>query len=182
SIRPYFTSFDTTDHRDEFIAFQELGFVSEISDHYAKYTHYITDCVEYDYGKSGEKGKAVRKSYDIKSNGDLDYLHAQIEESENGTENIEKFFAKYNESEKVSKPLSKAYTTLGSSTGGSYYYIYYPLKKLNGVPAENIGAAWLDNSTGVSNNRGVQPASICGDYVVFALPYWADEFMVVVSE
>lgn len=179
NIKPYFTSFDTTEHLEDFIETERLGIV-DFGDNYAKYAHYITDRVVYEYGDSGEKGKVIRKSYDIKSGGELDCLFRDIAESENGTENIEKFFAKYNESEKVSKPISKAYTR--ESYGSGFYYIYYPLEKLNGVPAENIGAAWLDNSTGVSNNRGVQRASSCGDYAVFTLPYHADEFIVVISE
>lgn len=179
NIKPYFTSFDTTEHLEDFIETERLGIV-DLGDNYAKYAHYITDSVVYEYGKSGEKGKVIRKSYDIKSGGEFDYLFRDIAESENGTENIEKFFAKYNESEKVSKPISKAYTR--ESYGSDFYYIYYPLEKLNGVSAENIGAAWLDNSTGVSNNRGVESASVCGDYAVFTLPYHADEFMLVIRE
>lgn len=177
SIKPYFTSFDTTDHRDEFVAAEKLGSFYSYDEHYAKYAHYITDRVAYEWSKMGEKGKVLRKDYDIKTNGEFDYLFRDIAENKNGTENIEKFFAKYNESEKLGKPLSKAYTR--ESYGSDFYYVYYPLEKLNGVPAENIGAAWLDNSTGVSNNRGVERASICGNYAVFTLPYHADEFMIV---
>ncbi|MDE6732562.1 MAG: hypothetical protein K2J77_06775 [Oscillospiraceae bacterium] len=177
SIKPYFTSFDTTDHRDEFVASEKFGSVYDYDEHYAKYAHYITDRVAYEWSKAGEKGKVIHKDYEIKTNGEFDYIFRDIAENENGTENIEQFFAKYNESEKVSKPISKAYTR--ESYGSDFYYVYYPLEKLNGVPAENIGAAWLDNSTGVSNNRGVERASICGDYAVFALPYHADEFMIV---
>lgn len=174
SIRPYFTSFDTAAHRDEFVASDKLGNYFGYDDHYVKYAHNIIDRVEYEYGEVGEKGKVIRKSYNIRSNGELDCLYVQIEESD--TDNFVKFFARYNESEKVSKPLSKAYARTYNS--GSYN-IYYPLEKLNGVSAENIGAAWLDNSTGFSNNRGVESASICGDYAVFTLPYWSDEFMIV---
>lgn len=179
NIKPYFISFDTTEHLEDFIETERLGIV-DFGDNYAKYAHYITDRVVYEYGNSGEKGKVIRKSYDIKSGAEFDCLFRDISESENGTENIEKFFAKYNEGEKVSKPISKAYTR--ESYGSGFYYIYYPLEKLNGVSAENIGAAWLDNSTGVSNNRGVESASICGDYAVFTLPYHADEFMLVIRE
>lgn len=176
-IRPYFTSFDTAEHRDEFVAAEQLGHYNDYDKHYAKYAHYITDRVVYVYGESGEKGKVIRKDYDIKSGGEFDYLYVQIEECENGTENLEKFFEKYNESEKVSKPISKAYRNPESIVNS--YYIFYPLEKLNGVPAENIGAAWLDNSTGFLNNRGVEPVSVCGEYAVFTLPYRAKEFVIV---
>lgn len=179
NIKPYFTSFDTTEHLEDFIKTERLGIV-DLGNNYAKYAHYITDSVVYEYGKSGEKGKVIHKSYDIKSNDEFDYLFVGIYEHIGGAEKIEKFFAKYNEGEKVSKPISKVY--IRDSYGSGFYYIFYPLEKLNGVSAENIGLAWLDNSTGVSNNRGVESASICGDYAVFTLPYHADEFMLVVSE
>lgn len=176
SISPYFTSFDTAAHRDEFVASDKLGNYFGYADHYVKYAHSITDRVKYEYGKTGEKGKVIRESYNIETNGEFDYLYVQIEECENGTENLEKFFEKYNESEKVSQPISKAYRNPESIVNS--YYIFYPLEKLNGVPAENIGAAWLANSS-ISNNRGVESASVCGDYAVFALPYRADEFVIV---
>lgn len=176
SISPYFTSFDTAAHRDEFVASDKLGNYFGYADHYVKYAHSITDRVKYEYGKTGEKGKVIRESYNIETNGEFDYLYVQIEECENGTENLEKFFEKYNESEKISQPISKAYRNPESIVNS--YYIFYPLEKLNGVPAENIGAAWLANSS-ISNNRGVEIASVCGDYAVFALPYRADEFVIV---
>ncbi len=175
-IRPYFASFDTAEHRDEFVASEELGNIYHYDEHYAKYAHYITDRVEYEYGKDGEKGKVVRKSYDIKTNGEFDYLNRIIYENKSGVKKIEQRFAKYADTA-LGKPVTKVY--IWEYSGGSSNFIYYPLEKLNGIAAENIEAAWISDSAGSNNAFGTKKAEVIGDYAVFVLPYYVEEFIIV---
>lgn len=172
-IQPYFTSFDTAAHLEEFVAKEEIGTVYTRDEKYAKYAPYITDCVEYKYNKESNKGEIIRKSYDIRSNGEFDYALAEISESENGMENIEKVFAKHGDTA-LGKPVIKAYTR--RSYGSGRFFVYYPLEKLSGASAESIGAAWIGDSV---TDHNVEKAAICGEYAVFGLPYYADEFVIV---
>lgn len=176
SIGPYFTSFDTAAHRDEFVASDKLGNYFGYDDHYVKYAHYITDRVEYEYGESGEWGKVVRKSYDIKSGDEFDYLYRIIYENKSGAKKIEQRFAKYADTA-LGKPVTKVYNW--EYIGGSSNFIYYPLEKLNGTAVENIEVAWISDSAGSNNAFGTKKAEVIGDYAVFVLPHYVEEFVIV---
>lgn len=175
NIKPYFTSFDTTEHLEDFITAEKLGHVYDYEDHYAKYAHYITDRITYE-GKSGDKSKIIRQSYNIKSNGEFDYLFRDISENEKGAEKIEQRFAKYADTA-LGKPVTKVYKR--EYGGSSSFYIFYPLEKLNGTAVENIEAAWISDSAGSNNAFGTEKAEVIGDYAVFVLPYFVEEFIIV---
>lgn len=175
-VQPYFVSFDTAAHLDEFVAKEETGTVYERDEKYAKYAPYITDCVEYNYNKESKKGEIIRKSCNIRSVGEFDYLFRDISENEKGAAKIEQRFAKYSDTA-LGKPVTKVYKR--ENIGSSSFFIYYPLEKLNGATVENIEAAWISDSAGSNNAFGTQKAEIVGDYAVFVLPYYVEEFIIV---
>lgn len=184
-IQPYFTSFDTAAHLEEFVEKNEPQTVYRRDEQYAKYAQYITDRVEYNYNKETNEREIIRKSYDIKSYGEFDYFYLwgsddkyltkspEIAEAENGSRDIEKKFANYDESQLIDKPVSDVYEVHGRS--GSHF-IYCPLENLSA--SDNIGVAWISYQSAIPDH-GVEKASICGDYAVFTLPFDAYEFMMV---
>ncbi|MDE7361173.1 MAG: hypothetical protein K2N38_04505 [Oscillospiraceae bacterium] len=175
-IAPYFTSFDTAAHLEEFVWENEpkTGFIR--NEQYAKYAPYINDCVEYNYNKENNKREIIRKSYNIKSCGEFDYLFRDIAENEKGAEKIEQRFAKYADTA-LGKPVTKVYKR--EYSGSSSFFIYYSLEKLNGTTVENIEAAWISDSAGSNNAFGTQKAEVIGNYAVFVLPYYVEEFIIV---
>lgn len=175
-IQPYFVSFDTAAHLEEFTENNEPGSVYIRDEQYAKYAPYITDRVEYNYNKETNEREIIRKSYDIKSVGEFDYLFRDISENENGAGKIEQRFAKYSETA-LGKPVTKVYKR--EYIGSSSFFIYYPLEKLNGAAVDNIEAAWISDSAGSNNAFGTQKAEVIWDYAVFVLPYYVEEFMMV---
>lgn len=78
---------------------------------------------------------------------------------------------------------------LGEQLSGEYYFdslygdvwIYYPLEKLYGYDIEKVGLAWF-SAGGMSNNRNIEKARVCGDYAVFNMPFGEDYFRLVYSE
>ncbi|MBD5130078.1 MAG: hypothetical protein HDT43_09165 [Ruminococcaceae bacterium] len=173
-IQPYFVSFDTAAHLEEFTEKNEPGSVYIRDEQYAKYAPYITDRVEYNYNKETNEREIIRKSYDIKSGAEFDYLFREISENEKGAEKIEQRFAKYSDTA-LGKPVTKVYKR--EYSGSSSFFIFYPLEKLNGTA--NIEAAWISDSAGSNNAFGTQKAEVIWDYAVFVLPYYVEEFMIV---
>lgn len=175
-IQPYLVSFDTAAHLEEFVEKNEPQTVYRRDEQYAKYAQYITDRVEYNYNKETNEREIIRKSYDIKSGGEFDYLFRNIAENEKGAEKIEQRFAKYADTA-LGKPVTKVYKR--EYSGSSSFFIYYPLEKLNGITVENIEAAWISDSAGSNNAFGTQKAEVIGNYAVFVLPYYVEEFIIV---
>ncbi len=175
-VQPYFTSFDTAAHLEEFVGKEEPLSAYARDEQYARYALHITDCVEYDYNKESNKGEIIRKSYNIQSNGNFDYALRDIAENEKGAEKMEQRFAKYSDTA-LGKPVTKVYKR--ENGGSSSFLIYYPLETLGGISVENIEAAWISDSAGSNNAFGTQKAEVIGDYAVFVMPYYVEEFTIV---
>lgn len=175
-----FTSFDTEEHLEQFEAASSM--VSSYS-RYKMLAPYITDHLEI---KDGEK-QGLNISF--QSCGDFIYSYfyagdngfpvsrevTATEMNEGSTTFAADMFARYDEGEYVSKPLTKEYYF---DCGYGDIYIYYPLEKLKDYDIENIGAAWYSQG-GQLNNRRIEKLSVCGDYAVFVLPFDKITFMLV---
>ncbi len=179
-IKPRFTSFDTREHLDEFVASGDIRYVSDMDMRYARYAPCITDRVIY------EDGKTVRRMFDLWSQGDIQYCYVYgsndegftspgITISKNGMKEIEAECWEHRMSELVKTPVSNVYALDGKS---GTHLIYYPLEALNNVSVENIGALWIGGRE-TSWVPGVATASVYGDHAVFDLPYAATEFVLV---
>lgn len=179
-IKPRFTSFDTKEHLDEFVALGDISYVSDADMRYMRYAPCITDRVIY------KDGKIVREMFDLRSQGDIQYCYVYgkndegftssgITVSKNGMKNIEAECWEHRMSGYVNATVSKVYAIEGKS---GTHLIYYPLEALNGVSVENISALSIS-----SWERYILPyvatASVCGDHAVFVLPYDATEFVLV---
>lgn len=178
-IMPRFTSFDTKEHLDEFVALGDIRYVSDADMRYMRYAPCITDRVIY------KDGKIVRGMFDLRSQGDIQYCYVYgkndegftspgITISKNGMKNIEAECWEHRMSGYVNATVSKVYAIEGKS---GTHLIYYPLEALNDVSVENIGALWISSLE--SYSPGVATASVCGDHAVFVLPYSATEFVLV---
>ena len=182
NIDAEFTSFDTEERLAEFKSApsEELSF--RYYSGYAKYAPYITDHLTI------KNGKKQGLNISFQSYGDFIYSYFPAENDGfpvscevNATELLEgsttmaDIFARYDEGEYVSKPLTKEYYF---DCGYGDVYIYYPLEKLKDYDIENIGAAWFSRG-GQSNNRNIEKLSVCGDYAVFRLPFSEISFMLV---
>lgn len=178
-IKPRFTSFDTKEHLDEFVALGDISYVSDADMRYMRYAPCITDRVIY------KDGKIVRGMFDLSSQGDIQYCYVYgkndegftspgITKSKNGMKNIEAECWEHRMSGYVNATVSKVYAIEGKS---GTHLIYYPLEALNGVSVENISA--LSISSWESYIPHVATASVCGDHAVFVLPYSATEFVLV---
>lgn len=179
-IKPRFTSFDTREHLDEFVALGDIRYVSDTDMRYMRYAPCITDRVIY------EDGKIVRGMFDLRSQGDIQYCYVYgsndegftnpgITISKNGMKEIEAECWEHRMSGLVKTPVSNVYALDGKS---GTHLIYYPLEALNDVSVDDIGALWIGGSE-TSWVPGVETASVYGDYAVFSLPYAATEFMLV---
>lgn len=178
-----FTSFDTVEHRDEFL--QKLSGESLDNEYnyndYQKYAPYITDYI------GREKGEITRLDIKILEADEFEYAYFPVEwrtfaKSEdkihvetNKINTIESAYSRCNEEKWLSKPLSKEYR-FNAPYGD--VWIYYPLEKLDAYEIGNIGVAWFSEG-GMSNCRDIARAEICGEYAVFHMPYGEDYFMLV---
>ena len=84
-------------------------------------------------------------------------------------------YTNYGEEKWLNKPLSDEYYFDGIYGD---VYIYYPLDKLDGYDLNSVGLAWF-SAGGMSNNRNITKAEICGDYAVYRMPFGEDYFMFV---
>ncbi len=177
-----FTSFDTAEHMEEFIRSIDNTLLFDYDyNEYQKYAPYITDYFET--SKDGIK----RLNIKLDKTGEFEYAYFPVEwrtfaETCNSVkaERIDKdqlseSYGRYNEVYCLSKPVSKQYY-FDSRYGD--IWIYYPLEKLKGYDVEKLGIAWFSFG-GMSNNRNISRAQICGDYAVFNIPFGEDYFMLV---
>lgn len=176
-----FTSFDTVEHMEEF-AGSDRG-ESDLYNYnwYQKYAPYITDYLEV------SNGKVSRLDIQIQKTDEFEYAYFPVEwRSFSKTCNdikavpldydqLTESFGRENEEYCLSKPISRQYSF--DSTYGDIW-IYYPLEKLKDYDVEKIGLAWYSYG-GMSNNRDISRAQICGDYAVFNIPFGEDYFMIV---
>lgn len=180
SLSAEFASFDTMEHMDEYLN-NEKDSLSYFHLKLEKYAPYITDYIKtYKNEVSG--------GYDITilENDEFRYAYFPVEPRKLVTraditaEPMEKskvaeIFTKHGEEKALGKPLSKEYYF--DSIFGDVW-VYYPLERLDGYDVTNIGLAWF-SSGGMSNNRNIEKAQICGDYAVFNMPFGEDYFMLV---
>jgi len=178
-----FTSFDTVEHRDEFL--QKMSKKSPDNEYnyndYQKYAPYITDYI------GRVNGEITRLDIKILEADEFEYAYFPAEwrtfaKSEdkihvetNKFNEIKPAYARCNEEKWLRKPLSKEYC-FNVSYGD--VWIYYPLEKLDVHDLENIGVAWFDVGGG-ANCRDIARAERCGEYAVFHMPYGVDYFMLV---
>ncbi len=171
------TSFDSEQRAEEFSKLEN------INDHsYEIYAPYITGYVELT-----PSGKESGISYKLKSRDDFRYCYfpteslkyedssdrvavSEIEQSE-----FTKHYAYYNDDYCLRKPLSKAYKF---TVKYGNVCVYYPLKKFEGMELEQVGAAYYFHG-GFANNYDIARAEVCGEYAVFTLPVYDQEFMLV---
>lgn len=174
-------SFDTPERVEEFAKIVDHDrLLSRIT--YEIYAPYITDCTE-----QPQDGVESGISYSLKSYDDFQYCYfpADANKYKDSSDNVEisemrqsdfSYHFEYNNEEYwISKPLSKAYqfkVLYGDVC------IYYPLEKFKDKDIEQIGAAWYSVS-GFANYYGIVRADICGEYAVFTLPIYGQEFMLV---
>ncbi len=177
------TSFDTLEHRDEFLQKISNESVDSLYSYkeYQKYAPYITDYIgrvngeitrldirileldEFAYAYFPAEWRTFAKSEDK--------IHVET----NKFNEIKPAYARCNEEKWLSKPLSKEYH-FNAPYGD--IWIYYPLDKLDAYELENIGIAWFSEG-GMSNCRNISRAEICGEYAVFHMPYGEVYFMLV---
>lgn len=182
NIIPEFTSFDTKEHMEEFLQKSESrGYHYYNYNDYQKYAPYITDHITFDGGET------IRLNVTIQKNDEFEYCYfptqwrsfakscdtVRAECQDDG--HLLSIYERHGEGYALSKPLSKEYSF--DSIFGDVR-IYYPLEKLEGYDLKNIGLAWFSGG-GMSNNRNISRAEICGEYAVFNLPFGEDRFMLV---
>ena len=176
-----FASFDTKECLDEYYKNRKDYYV--YSDFYLeleKYAPYITDYIKT------EKDSISGYDITILENDEFQYAYFPVEPRKLVTrvditaEPVEKsrlteVFTRYGEERSLGRPIS-----------GEYYFdsmygdvwVYYPMEKLKEYDINNVGLAWF-SSGGMSNNRDIERAQICGDYAVFNMPFGEDYFMLV---
>ncbi len=178
----YFTSFDTKEHMEEFLSLNTERTPLYNYGNYQAFAPYITDYYMKDSNGTERLDITFLETPEFK------YAYFPVEyygynktcndiKAENASEKSElkPFFERCKESSWISKPLSEEYS-FNSKFGD--VWIYYPLDKLQGYNIEKIGLAWCSFG-GMSNNRDIEKAVICGDYAVFHLPYGENYFMLV---
>ncbi len=180
-ITPEFTSFDTQEHMDEFLNRADNPYHVFYDYHFQAFAPHITDHICID------DGKTERLDLHFLQTDDFEYCYfpaewnsfsessdkVKAEPSNKGK--LKEIFGKYGEEYALAKPLSKEYYFDGN--GGPWIFI--PLEKLSGYDPEKLGVAWFSTAGGMSNNRNISRAEICGDYAVFHLPFGEDSFMLV---
>lgn len=174
NTEPEFTSFDTVEHRNEFLHKMEKSKSFEKEEMYQKYAPYITDYIKI------SNGRTIRRDVRIQKKDEFEYCFFPSAEQENYQENYQqssardcvectesslvgKTFAAQGKEELISRPLSGAYC-LDSSRGE--VWIYYPLCRIKEYDLGKIGIAWCSNRTVPDIAR----ADVCGEYAVFYLP------------
>lgn len=170
-------SFDTPERVEEFA---KIDYIDEHT--YEIYAPYITD-----YTEQPQDGVESGISYSLKSYDDFQYCYfpTDVNKYKDSSDNVEisemrqsdfsYHFEYHNEEYWISKPLSKAYqfkVLYGDVC------VYYPLEKFKDKDIEQIGAAWYSVS-GFSDNYDIVRADICGEYAVFTMPTYGQEFMLV---
>lgn len=170
------TSFDTAEHRDEFLNRLPEFRMYEYID-YQKYAPYITDYI----GKL--KDEVTRLDVTILETDEFAYAYFPEEwntctKSRNDIEcrersDLYQYFENKGVEQWVSNPISKGYYS-----GFGDVRIYYPLEKLQDHDPQNLHIAWYSFG-GMSNNYNIKRAEICGEYAVFNIPFGESLFMIV---
>lgn len=172
NISYLFISFDAEEHLEEYKAVRD-AYESETHISYDEsfcklYAPHIVDfvCSKYENNYGGWNPDE-RESENLEINAIDDFKYCCFPAEGSG-----KCLLNMNDMPKsLGQPLSKAYELKGNS---SSLYIYYPLEKLDGIAAENVGAVWYSEY-----RNGTERAEIYGDYAVFVLPRNATAFMIV---
>ncbi len=178
----YFASFDTKEHLEDFLNLNSNNLPLYNYTNYQSFAPYITD-----YYKKDSEG-TERLDITLMETPEFKYAYFPTEYrgynktcndilAENASEHSElkPFFERCEESSWISKPISEEYS-FNSKFGD--VWIYYPLDKLQGYDIEKVGLAWCSFG-GMSNNRNIERAIICGNYAVFHMPYGENYFMLV---
>ncbi|MBQ8569546.1 MAG: hypothetical protein IJ446_10060 [Oscillospiraceae bacterium] len=175
------TSFDTEEHRDEFFykikAYDKRAFYKyndyqkyapHITDHFSNLNDEVTrldikllETEEFTYAYFPAEQRSYAKSED----------RIKAEVSHDNT--LYQIYKKHNEEKWISRPVSKEYCF--DSIYGDIW-IYYPVDSLGEYTCEDIGLAWFSKG-GMSNNRDISKAEICGDYAVFNIQFGEAHFM-----
>lgn len=184
-----FASFDTKEHMDEFIGyFDKSNIVSTINlyeslekyaphlidyikienGNYQGYNITLQNCDEFEYAYFPVELMALETQQD-----DIQPVRTYEESKLRGR--LLEIYTNYGEEKWLNKPLSDEYYFDGIYGD---VYIYYPLDKLDGYDLNSVGLAWF-SAGGMSNNRNITKAEICGDYAVYRMPFGEDYFMFV---
>lgn len=180
-----FASFDTKEHMDEFYNGRiknNKHYYRHFYEELEKYAPHVTDYLKID--SDGVTGFDVT----VQKNDEFRYAYFPVEPNAfvtskkitarlSGEHRLAEIFANHGEEVWLNDPVSKEYY-FDSAYGD--VWIYYPLERLEGYDIENVGLAWYSGG-GMSNNRNIERAQICGDYAVFNMPFGRDTFMLVNS-
>lgn len=182
-----FASFDTKEHRDEFLGCIDksaIVFTTYLYESLEKYAPHLIDYIKIENGNYQGYNISVQKC------DEFEYAYFPVElnsitlETQDNIQPIkcakpskliEVYTNYYDEGKWLGRPLSDEYYF--DSIFGDIW-IYYPLEKLEGYDLNSVGLAWF-SASGISNNRNICKAEICGDYAVFHMPFGEDYFMFV---
>lgn len=199
-----FNSFDTAEHMEEYLtkkkAYESVPHLfSEYNEpYYKRYAPHITDhadsksVIHVDNSSEAREARTEKISVNYNTEELEDFKYCCFPTDSSGkclTEMKQSDFVKrrdyYGRIESLNQPLSKAYELDGNS---DRLYIYYPIKKLDGLDVDHIGAVWYSNE-GTETIKigqfyekkkiGTERAEIYGDYAVFILHENTSGFMLV---